>query len=618
MKKNLLLLLAVLASVLTAGAQTTWWGLWNTGFSLKPFALFEDGTTDLYLRLTAQNSPLLVGGSVSGMRFWVADKSAIVSASVWMSTSYTRGAAPTIMKQDVPTSQLLDLNHDGSPTVVHFEEPIAILPPGNPYVSVLVGMTLQMTSGQSVTLLGSTGGSAPSGSFFLNGRDQSAVYGRLPLQVLAGGPLIPTIAATPGAITEQKERAGLQATLSLPVVAAGSTPISSIDYVVSIDGQPQEQKHHELPEAIDELGKAFIVPAIYDAPASPAEHQLTVSVTRVNDTDNPQADLAVTAKLTTLSHDCTKRTVMEEFTGSWCHNCIRGIAGIGRLQEQFADRFIPIAIHSSDPMQVDDYRNSSFYKSYVAALGGLPSCAIDRLIGCDPYCGLASTGPFATDQIVEYALSQTAVADLDVEARFTNQSLTDISCNVTTHFAYDSPDAPYRLILVLTADSLTGEGRDWEQINGYNDYEGDDPALLVFAGAGSRLIPSSFNHVAIDIVGADQGIEGSITAPLSHEQPQTFTHALSIAGNALAQHKDRLHVVVMLIDTQSGSIINAATANVALPTLGIAGATLPTATSTQRYDLQGRQRPSISNHPSAHKGIIIENGKKRMSTHSPY
>ena len=610
MKRNLLLTLMALALSLAAHAQTTWWGLWNTGLSLQPFTSYTSGSTDLYLRLTSKNSPLLAGGSVSGLRFWVADKTELSAVSVWMSDSYSRGSAPTIVRQEVAPDALSDWVHDGAPTVVRFDEAVSILPATNPYASVFVGITLQARDDRSITLLGSADGSMAN-SYYRDGTDVTATYGRLPLQVLAAGPLIPAEGAVAGAlIDEQTALAGQPAVLSLSVTAAGAAPVSSLDYVVSVDGEPQPEQHCPLAEPIDELGKTFQVAVGYDVPAAPAKHRLSVSLTRVNDTPLANATPAE-GTLCALSRPCTKRTVMEEFTGSWCHNCVRGIAGISRLQEQFADRFIAVAIHSSDPMQVDDYRNTAFYSAYTTALGGLPSCALDRAIGCDPYCGLAATGPFATDVLVDYALSQTAVADVQVEAHFADAQQDDISCRVTTLFAYDSDEAPYRLIIVLTADSLTGEGRDWQQVNGYNDYEGDDPYLLPFAGAGTRLADISYNHVAIDVAGADGGIGGSITAPLSHDAPQTFSHTLHTGSNALAQHKDRLHVVAMLIDTLSGRVVNAATTAVGQPTLGIAERTADAAaTASGHFDLQGRRLQA-----SPAKGTTIVNGKKRIINH---
>ena len=66
-----------------------------------------------------------------------------------------------------------------------------------------------------------------------------------------------------------------------------------------------------------------------------------------------------------------RRCVVEEYTGTWCGNCPRGIVGLSRLAEDFGDRFIGIAIHTGDsePMVIPTY------PSLVPGAGGIPAFA---------------------------------------------------------------------------------------------------------------------------------------------------------------------------------------------------------------------------------------------------
>lgn len=612
MKCTLLLALLLLPLGLTAAtteqAPATWWGLWHTSANISPTGIQVTDNVNLHTRLTAQNSPLLVGASVSGMRFWLPDKTPIASAQVWLSASYpTNGTMPTVMAQELTADQLLDMMHDGRPTEILFSQSYDILPPGNPYANILAGLTLRLKNGQSM-MLPVSDESAPGGSYYYNGTDMSGQYGALPLQVLCSGPLIPTHAAKPLPLSEQTLQASTEATVDMKVELWSSTPVSSIDYVVTIDGQQQPTRHYNLPTAADELGLAFTLPVVFSMPSTASEHLMQVEVTAVNDVANEQENATAEGLLRTLSRLCAKRTVMEEFTGSWCHNCVRGIAGIQLLHQQHGDRFIAIAVHSTDPMQVDDYRLSTFYRNKMSILGGLPSCTIDRLIDGDPYCGFNATGTFQTDQLVAYAMNQPAVADVSVDASFADVSLTAINVCVTTSFAYDSPNAHYQLALVLLADSLTGDDKDWWQKNGYNDYTGNDPALLAFAGQGAWLKDFHFDHVAIHVEGVEQGISGSISAPLSSTEPQYYNQTIDISQNTLAQHKDRLNAVAMLIDTRNGTVVNAAQAHVAMPA-GISLQPAPSAPSRAavRYNLNGQrvERPS--------RGLYIEGNRLLMN-----
>lgn len=591
-------------------AQHTWWGLWNTAHGTSTSATLE-GSNDLYVRLTAQNSALLVGGSISGLRFFISDKTAVTALSVWIAARYSNGPQTVTVQRDVPLSALRDMQHDGLPTEVSLEGDIGILPAGNAYANILVGLSIQVAGGRAMPLLtGSVSG--PSGSCFLNSRDMSSAYGALPLQVLGCGPLLPAEGATPMTIGEQVEMAGQPATLTLPVSNSGAAAVTDVAYIVSIDGEPQPEQFYQLPATVDELGMVFDMPVSYTTPATPQEHQLSITLTRVN--GQPIGSAPQSTNLVTLARKPTKRSVMEEFTGTWCHNCIRGIAGIELLQELFGEQFIPIAMHSDDlnnprdPMIVPQYRNSTFYREKQRVLGGLPSCTIDRWIDCDPYCGMATTGSFATDQLVAYALQRTAVADIAVEAQFTNT--TEISCDIATHFAYNSSDAHYSLITVLTADSLTGQGNQWRQSNGYNDYAGPDAALLAYAGRGAYLYDMVYNHVAIDIMGVDGGISGSISTPLRSDAPQHYACTFNIGGNALVQHPDKLNLVVMLTDTRDGSVVNAAVAHVKPfgSSDGISETVSRQPAPHHYYDLQGRR---LQARPQS-KGIYIAGGRKYL------
>lgn len=384
-------------------AQHTWWGLWNTAHGTSTSATLE-GSNDLYVRLTAQNSALLVGGSISGLRFFISDKTAVTALSVWMAARYSNGPQTVTVQRDVPLSALRDMQHDGLPTEVSLEGDIDILP-ANAYANILVGLTIQVAGGRAMPLLtGSVSG--PSGSCFLNSRDMSSAYGALPLQVLGCGPLLPAEGATPMTIGEQVEMAGQPATLTLPVSNSGAAAVTDVAYIVSIDGDPQPEQFYQLPATVDELG---------------------------------------------------------------------------------------------------------------------------------------------------------------------NQ---------------------------------------WRQSNGYNDYAGPDAALLAYAGRGAYLYDMVYNHVAIDIMGVDGGISGSISTPLRSDAPQHYACTFNIGGNALVQHPDKLNLVVMLTDTRDGSVVNAAVAHVKPfgSSDGISETVSRQPAPHHYYDLQGRR---LHARPQS-KGIYIAGGRKYL------
>ncbi|MBR1547294.1 MAG: hypothetical protein IJ637_01020 [Prevotella sp.] len=608
-------IILLLLPALTAVASPSWWGLWNTGMGLEQRSLLYGGSNRMCVRLTAQNSPSLVGGQISGVRFYVSDKTAVRSAQVWLSTTVS---GEPLMAQEVPLADIRDMAHDGLPTVVALDEPVNVLPAANPYASIFVGFTLELADAPIIYMLAGKGHGASFSNYY-NGMDVAYNYGALALQVLADGPAVMERSVALQPIGEQTAVANTDAESLLTLVNEGSEPLSSVGYRVTVDGVAQAERTCLLAEPVTEMGRLVDVSVAYHVPATAEEHTMQVALTSVNGQplESPSRQAAV---LVALDRETRKRTVMEEFTGTWCQNCVRGFVGIERLEQMFGDRFIAIAMHSDDPvldrdpMTVSHYRNSTFYKTKSSLLGGLPACTIDRWIDGDPYCGYNTSGDFQTDQLVADALSRRAVADIELTACWANEALTAVAYDVATSFRYTSADAHYRLILVLTADSLTGSDSRWYQINGYDDYAGTDEALLQYAGRGHYLTDMVYNHVAADIVGVNDGIEGSISAPIAAGATQHYSYELSTAANTIIQDKQRLHAIAMLIDTRDGSVVNAATASV-LPygdATGI-GVASYRQHSPAVYDLAGRR---IAKGPSVNgnlpKGLYIVKGRKQL------
>ena len=596
----------LLLSGFSAYSQELWFGLWNSSMDIAPRKQVENGYYDQYVRLTAQNSKPLIGSKLRGIRFWIYDKTAVQSANVWLTTSYSKGGTATVMNQNVDVNDLKDYVHDNEPTVVMFENDYDVLPAGNPYANIIVGVTLQMSGANDNYLMGTTA-AGTTNSHYIDGDDVAKSNGAMPLQVLAATTQADKSSVKVQPLDEKVLIKNQTAELNVAMINEGYEPLRHFDYVVTIDGESLPAQHFELPTAVNEYGYTFDVPISFTVPAKTEAMNITVSISTINGETISGVQPQDVCRLIVLDKPTTKRVVMEEFTGTWCHNCIRGTVGTEIMAEQFGDLFIPIAIHGDerDPMMITDYYSSEFFKAKMRILGGYPSCTIDRVYDCDPYCGYKTTGAFMTDEIVEEALKRVAVADLEATVHWTDEAQTAIAYNVSTRFGYSNNSDNYRLLLVLTANDLQGEGRSWQQRNGYNNYTGTEEGLLPYVGQGEYLTDYSYNHVAIAVAGVDGGLEGSIELPFTAGQPQQFRYVMDVAGNELVQNPANLHAVVMLIDGRDGSIVNAVTTPVADIT-GIKAVETQSGNNAVRYNLSGQR---VDNN---YKGIVIENGTKRV------
>ena len=362
--------------------------------------------------------------------------------------------------------------------------------------------------------------------------------------------------------------------------------------------------------------KAFSVPS-----GGAITTQLDVTPTQFGE---QRAEIRVSAQLRTVTVNIVfvnrdpaapltfeRRAVVEEYTGTWCGYCPRGIVGLKRLDEQFGDRCIIIAVHTgmgrTEPMQIVAYPD-------IAPTGGVPTCTVNRGPEVDPYSGSMTRGAYhyGLDVDVAAVLDQPAEAGVELTAEWADAQQWDVRFTATTTFSTDSPTAPYRLAFVLMEDGLTGTGRDWAQVNYYSTAGGATPYvdddMKSWSDAGGYVTDMVYDHVPVNTLGIRQGIQGSIAAPLVKGQPQTFTQLVTTLNQKVIQQKDRLYAVALLLNTETGRIVNAARAAIQPYGSTVAIAEIENRKSVNRkyYDLQGRQ---LDRRPLS-PGIYIKDGKK--------
>lgn len=575
-----MLLVALCAKGQTTPAEgQVWWGYWNSTLGLSPAITLSAGSTNCSIRLTAANNPLLRGLKAYGLRFAITDKTAINSARLWMG----RRTNTDVLEQDIDLGLLRDEQHDGTTfSEVLFSEPVDLLPAANPYANLYVGLTLGVTAEKSCQLMTSVEPDGTPYSCLLGGQDRHGTYGSFAIQLLVAGETLPALAVQPQQVSMDYQFVGQTVDLNVPFVMTGSTPVSSMEFDVTV-GAKTEHFATNLSYAYDQLETWFVVPVSFVLPAEARHYDYTVSMTSIN--GQPVSGMSAASPFYVLSQLGYRRSVMEEFTGTWCPNCPRGDVGIHLLEEQFGDRFIGISVHNGDPMTVADYDQSQFKRTKMAVLGGYPSCTIDRYIDCDPYQGLdLSLKRFQTDQLVEYALAQPTVADLQLSAAWTDATLSKIDCQAATTFHFGSDEAPYSLIFILTADSLVGEGDSWLQVNAFAGSTDWDEPMAEFT-QGPKHMEMAYDHVAVAIDGVNSGVPGSIVAPLVSDEPQHRLHRFDVGGNTIIQDRSRLKAVALLIDTRTGDVVNAASA----PVLSSdAAAISPDAIISQQHQQAGR------------------------------
>ena len=309
------------------------------------------------------------------------------------------------------------------------------------------------------------------------------------IEALVGGDNMPQVDAS------LIDAVGIQPTpgvlnITTTIQNRGQIDLTDYDLTFSAEGYSYTYTASTL---VASGSKAAVSNVLYDVPEGVGfEKNLTVTLSRVAGGEDETPDdnsIVVGVKV-------KRNVVVEEFTGTGCGWCPRGLVGMDLLHETYGLGFVGIAIHqynSSDPMYPARYKN--------IGLNAAPSCLIDRDFECDPYYGTTESDRHI---LVDFQneMDKGAFAIVDVDATWDNPN--DPSGVVATIKVTPQANvAGAQLGIVLLADSLTGTSSAWKQSNYYTQYSSSQlPADLAMFGSGGSLGQSTFfwnfNDVAIN------------------------------------------------------------------------------------------------------------------------
>ena len=606
MRKALLLLTAVLLSVTGSTAQqlaksplrhqvsapaqaaesnSVWWGYTQADASVSGLGVNSADTYHCAIFIPGDHA-IAGGKAIKSIRFYVLATN-VKDIKAWVSTN-----KPTTLNETT-TERLVDVTDDmiesktGLATV-QLDEAYNI-PSTGAYVGYSFTVTKVSTTNDAYPIAITADSDAPNTLII---RTNTAVpswqdmngqgFGRLYLQVLLNGEFADNV-ATAEDFGNVYAQAGKEVTTNLKVTNGGSTAISSLDYTITTDGTASAEQHVTLqsPIAFNTTGNALITLKADDVKSI---KQKTVTITKVNGQPNNAANPTAQGTLYTLEKFIERNLVVEEFTGTGCPWCPRGIVGMEKMRKNLGDRFIGIAVHqfnSSDAM----YISASSYARL--SFSGAPSCMIDRKGELDPYYGMAYD--ILDDCNAELAIP--ALADVTVSGRW-NEDSTKVDA---TAFVDPLFSETYKIEFVLIADSLSGTGSGWNQGNNYAQYNASQlPAdLAVFANGGkygkSTVTGLVFNDVAI----ASSYVNSKNGAVLNADNTSSYTLSLPTKAtlkNALK--KNNIYVAALLIGSD-GTVVNAAKASISAYGSANGIETVSTqrqTTSSQaRYSLDGRR-----------------------------
>lgn len=318
--------------------------------------------------------------------------------------------------------------------------------------------------------------------------------------------------------------------------------------------------------------------------AEPGQHTVSVRLVQLGGKDDAYAgNNSATCTVDVRRLIPVRRNVMENNTGLDCGWCPYGIVAIRNMYAQYPNQFVGIEVFTSGDLYTSTYE---------------PHCTDSTPI----FTLNRETSPTTTTlESVAEAMNRykNDVPEMQVEVEGAIVNGNQVTATATTTFVNSKSNANYRIAFVVTEDSIKG----YTQHNYF--YGGGHGEMGGFENLGP-MAKIAQNHVARYIYEYN-GFYGSVPYEITAFEPVTFTRTLDLPGTL--QNTAYLHIIALLLNTQTGVIVNAAEASITggtataiadvqhsvAPDFTVEGGTV--ITSGQRgtvsiYNLRGQQVPN--------------------------
>ena len=590
MKKQLfmftaLLLLAagVQARIITPAKNQVWWGYFSENdFSTADLTIGTGKAMTLMAAIyVPANHEQLGNANIIAARVYLASNvvSTLSGLKIWVSKTLPQKASDA----DVVLSTLGTLTAGAND--FKLRSPYAVNNEG-----FYIGYSVKSTTGYFIR----SGGKDAPNAFLVGNPEEGMAWtdlngnglGKLAFQILVQDGNFQDNCVTVDDFEQNVVVQGQQVNVPIMITNQGANDVSSISYTIGTEGgSTTEEKTISVgPLALNGF-TTLNIPFASDEQAR--KLQKTFTVTQVNGNPNTAKKSSGQGFLISVKKKQSVTPVIEEFTGTWCGWCPRGIVGMDKVHEAYGDQVVQIAAHSGDIMAISEYQ--PVINTYTE---GYPNSITDRRYVADPsYSTLVAT--------LNKAFARVAQGSIDLQAEWSSNFKTKVVFNTTTRFSYNDDDGQYGIAYLLVEDGLTGTGSNWSQTNYYSGQTvGGD--MTWWCQAASTVTGITYNHVVVAGWEALNGVNGSVNPTIVADEEQEYSYSASISGKSLIQDKTKLKAVVLLIDRATGMIVNAAQS--AIADFGTAVSTVQGAEkNAQRdvYDLSGRKL-SISQ-----KGINI-------------
>ncbi len=295
------------------------------------------------------------------------------------------------------------------------------------------------------------------------------------------------------------------------------------------------------------------------------ETPYTINIKFINANGNAEDDEIVTINSTVkdLAMQTVKRVVIEKFTGQTCTNCPQGIVAMDKIEKDFGDQVVPVALHSYQGDTFDNPKSrqlAEFLGMTAAPSGRVNRGDIISPLGTDgkgngSFTNYDPTVPSWYDNVVS-ELAVPAEANVEVVSYY-NDDRSKIHVRSTVTYALDMENVNANIFTVILEDGLNGNQSS-------NVYGSEDPIFGDW-GKGGKYANSSVPYVYNDVVKGWEGTTANGTGgfiPSTVEGGKPYVAEFDIDTPSRVQDKDNVKIATYLINANGGRILNAAVGKV--------------------------------------------------------
>ena len=554
MKKTLLLLLAILLATssfaqprtITPADGEMWWGYFvendvnADNFSAMGVDVQANYEAAIFI---PKNSPTMGAATIKAVRMWFNETTIpkITKLTFWINTSLKTNMQGALYTQEIDPSTLTAGAND-----IALTTPFSV---NNQ--KLIIGFMIELNAQDHPIM---HGGEWETYSFYYRTTKEGQSnwqtlqsQGKLALQLLAEGVQLPANYAIAEDFGTHYFQMGDEANLPIKIKNKGINPITSISYTITTNGDASTTTP-EVTIPVDNVPFNGIETLNIPFDTSEAlDCTKTFTITKVNGepTEATATEASADGHLIIMAYLFTKVPVVEEFTGTWCGWCPRGFVGMETAHETFGDKVVLIAAHNGDPMEISDYN------PIMATVSGFPDSRIDRGGDVDP-------SPESLVNGISALLNEHPEGKVDVVAQWNDEEMKHINIDTKTMFAFGKENANYGVALVLIEDGLHGTGSNWGQANYYSGQSGAPSYMDWWCSQGSRVSGLDFNHVAVAAWNIKNGFDGSVNSSYAAGEEMPFNYLADITNKNVIQDKANLRVAALLIDRNTGRIVNGA------------------------------------------------------------